>query len=178
MSASRSDRTRLPGRALAGVAALCLGACAAPSTDPREGGFVGGVHGLSSGAYEERVREREESLQRLRDAQQELQREQERLEVERAARAREVDLQRRRLDELAAETAALERDVSRYQAREAEASAEQSRLRSELQGLEGRIRRLSERAGPDADVQALEAERAALEREYRLLLDVYRNLGR
>ncbi|MCF8088844.1 MAG: hypothetical protein K9K63_07355 [Desulfotignum sp.] len=51
---------------------VILAGCAA-SSDPRSGGFFGGVHGLATGTYEERIQEREERLERLRSLQQEIQ---------------------------------------------------------------------------------------------------------
>ena len=50
---------------------LLLAGCQT-TDDPREGGFIGGVGGLSSGAYEQRIREREQSLDRLQGIQVEL----------------------------------------------------------------------------------------------------------
>lgn len=43
------------------------------TNNPREGGFIGGIVGLSSGAYDERINKRTESLNRLQNIQQELQ---------------------------------------------------------------------------------------------------------
>ena len=44
--------------------ALCLGACV--SGNPREGGLLGGIHGLQSHVYEERLQTRRQQLDSLR----------------------------------------------------------------------------------------------------------------
>ena len=44
---------------------LGLAGCASVSTDPREGGLVGGVVGITGGAYDERTEQREDALETL-----------------------------------------------------------------------------------------------------------------
>lgn len=56
------------GGSAAIMTALLLGGCAGVSTDPHTGGLAGGIRGLATGAYDQRVAVREASLQSLEDA--------------------------------------------------------------------------------------------------------------
>ena len=76
----------------------------ATSTDPREGGLAGGIHGLSSGKYEERIQQREDRLQKLKEMQKELDEEQAALMTEKETKAAKVAEQRRELEELLKKT--------------------------------------------------------------------------
>jgi vacuolar-type H+-ATPase subunit I/STV1 len=64
---------------LIGFIFLFLSGCTT-STDPRTGGFFGGVKGISTGTYEERIQEREKRLELLRSLEQEIQHEKEHLQ--------------------------------------------------------------------------------------------------
>ncbi|PTE12378.1 hypothetical protein C9427_02000 [Mesorhizobium helmanticense] len=50
--------------ALAVEALLLLGGC--NTTDPRQGGFFGGVGGIASGEYDRRIAERQDRLARMK----------------------------------------------------------------------------------------------------------------
>ena len=78
------------------VLPLLLVACAT-SNDPREGGFFGGVGGLSSGRYEERVQSRQSSLDSVRTARADLQAEQSSLESQKTASQRRLQTERKKL---------------------------------------------------------------------------------
>jgi chromosome segregation ATPase len=51
---------------------LLGGCCSTVSTNPREGGLMGGICGHTTGSYDNRIREREERLSAERDANQKL----------------------------------------------------------------------------------------------------------
>jgi chromosome segregation ATPase len=154
---------------------LFVGGCA--STDPREGGLIGGVQGISTGEYEDRVEERKERLQRLKEIQQELDENQAALEAEKEAKAVEIGEQQRQLDELDKKTEALGADIDRFEAGLGEEAAKKEELRESLTKLQNEIDSLSEESAKGIEVEQLEAERSALEEEYRLLLDLYRELS-
>ena len=61
----RSAGIRAP---LACCAALLLAGCANVSTDPRTGGLAGGINGIVTGAYEQRVEDRKTELSDLERA--------------------------------------------------------------------------------------------------------------
>ncbi len=159
------------------TSALLLGACAT-TDDPREGGFIGGVQGLSSGAYDRRIQEREESLRRLNEIKRELGSEQERLSSERQrSQARLAELQRQ-LSRLDQEVARLTRRLEREQQQLAGDREKTAGLKRDLGQLRQQIARAGDGPGGDRTVEELEAERDRLEEEYRQLLDLYLELGR
>ncbi len=69
-------------------AGLSAGACVT-ADDPAKGGFLGGVGGLSSGAYDRRVQERQQTLDNEKDRNLSLQRTREDLRRQEAALAAE-----------------------------------------------------------------------------------------
>ena len=156
---------------------LIFYACAGTSTDPKEGGLFGGIHGLSSGKYEERVRQREERLDSLKKAQKNLKEEQKALEKERQDKDRIIAEQKRRLAELQNKSKALSFEVDKYQATLNQQKSQQEELRRKLWDLQNKIESLSIKSDKDLEVEQLEAERATLEKEYRLLLELYRDLS-
>jgi hypothetical protein len=85
--------------------------CANQPTDPREGGLLGGISGLQTGAYDARVREREERLESMRAIEQQMAAERTDLDAQRATRQQQVAAERRRLSELNTEVASLSKTV-------------------------------------------------------------------
>jgi chromosome segregation ATPase len=157
---------------------ITVGGCAGTtSTDPKEGGLIGGIRGISSGKYEERIKQREERLQRLKETQKELDSEQAALEAERNAKGEKVQAQQRELDELLKKTETLTRDVENFQAELFEQETMQKDLNKKLSQLQHKIGDLSAKSHKGIKVEQLEAERTSLEKEYRLLLDLYRELS-
>ena len=69
MSENRLIRLLTATRAgLACCAALALVGCANASTDPRSGGLAGGINGIVTGAYEQRIEDRKTELSDLERA--------------------------------------------------------------------------------------------------------------
>jgi len=157
---------------------MMAGGCAGTtSTDPKEGGLIGGIRGISSGEYEERIKQREESLQRLKGMQKDLDTEQAALEAKKEAKARKVAEQRRELEELLEKTEVLTIDVEKFQAKLGQQATIREDLNSKLSQLQEKISNLSAESHKGIEVEQLEEERASLEKEYRLLLDLYRELS-
>ena len=153
------------------------------STDPREGGFFGGVAGLTSGTYEERVRDRQESLERAQALQRELEAEQAELDALRKNRASEVASAKSRMNDLQRDTRMLAQMVRSLEADNRGQEQTIRALQEQLDDLQRRIQVAQENnAGEAAVSQAkrsrLEEQRKELEREYRLLLDLYLKLGK
>lgn len=179
-------------RALLAVALLpaMLGGCAT-TDDPREGGMIGGIGGLSSGRYEERVQSRQSSLESLRAARAEIQTEQSSLESQKTTSQRRLQAERKKLAAIESETHELSGRVRSLKSEDAQRQAQIADLKRRMADLEGRIQTASRTQGADAlegtgtptsdpDVrrQQLEAQRRQLEQEYRLLSDMYLKLGR
>jgi len=155
-----------------------LSASCATTDDPHQGGLAGGVHGLSSGAYEKRIEEREESLERLEGMQKELRTEQQGLEMDKAehqARLRDIQTRLARLDR---ETERLMQDIRNKRLYLSEEKAKQARLEQDLARLRGDIAVLEQKSASGGSMVSLETERDRLEEEYRLLLDLYLELGK
>jgi len=78
--ATMGSRGWLPGVGGSVLVSVLLGGlatgCQTVSSDPREGGLLGGMSGLQSGVYEQRVQDREARLAEMRTMQQELERDQ------------------------------------------------------------------------------------------------------
>ena len=154
-----------------------LSVSCATTDDPRQGGLIGGMQGIGSGAYEERLRERRESLQRLEQMKQELGTEKNELEMDKAQQQARLQGLQERLARLDDGTERLIVAVKNKRAALTEDTGRQSRLERELAGLRKSIASLEQKTGSDHPVALLEAERDRLEDEYRLLLDLYLELG-
>jgi len=155
---------------------LLIFGCAGPSTDPRQGGLIGGAYGLSSGKYEERVKEREKRLKKLEELQQELEKDKANLEEQKEQKSRELSDIQHQLDDLQKKSEALANEVDHFQVTLKEQEAKHNQLRMQLATLKIKIGALSEKSTRDIQVEQLEAERAVLEKEYRALLELYREL--
>ena len=168
--------------------AIFCSACAS-STDPREGGFFGGVQGLQSGAYEERVQSRADSLNRLRDLQQELDAKQAKLDNQKKTLEETIDLERQSLAALEQEVAGLEQDLSTYQADDAqkkqqiqELQTRLTELKSQMQTQTSALDALEGSGAGDTDQdlrrRQLEEQRRALQEEFELLMDLSLELSK
>lgn len=100
-----------PG-ALAWLSALILGGCAGASTDPHTGGLAGGITGIATGAYDQRVAAREASLQSLNDAEAGLVRRIGSAEDRIKALDRQIAARKAALQKLKAELAEIDRSIT------------------------------------------------------------------
>ncbi|MCG5495598.1 hypothetical protein [Ectothiorhodospira variabilis] len=170
------------------MGSLGLVGCAT-TTDPREGGLLGGIQGMSSGAYDQRVQEREDRLARLRETQRELESEREDLEARKARQSHEVALERERLAALDRDVTGLSRQVEGLSARHGEDDARVKELQTRLDDLQGRMQ--SQQSALDAlegtgmgDTETdlrrrqLEEQRNALREEFDLLMELSLDLAR
>lgn len=156
------------------VLALSLTACKT-TDDPREGGFIGGVQGLSSGAYERRIEEREERLERLRQLSEELDAQRMALEHQHQQSLSDFEREQARLATLSRDTEELERKLLSSRETEQAQQLQHRELLQRVQQLKQEIDRTVDIDHAKAD--SLGAERDALEKEYRLLLDIYREIS-
>ncbi|MGM0645302.1 MAG: hypothetical protein ACQESV_02725 [Thermodesulfobacteriota bacterium] len=175
---------------LVGVAGLGIGlsGCAS-SSDPGEGGFFGGVRGLQSGAYEERVQDREARLERLRAMQEDLDAKQTKLEKEKAGLEEEVALERQRLASLQHNVAGLEQELNTYQADDAQKKQQIQELQSRVTDLKSQMQAQTSaldalegsgtgNADQDLRRRQLEEQRRALQEEFELLMDLSLELSK
>lgn len=158
------------------AAVLLLGACQT-TDDPREGGLLGGVSGLSSGGYEKRIQEREASLQRLKDIEQELESQRSDLESRQQQSLSAYQLEQGRVADLSSDTRALGAQLQTLKTRHADQELSRNNLIRRLEDLQGKIDQLATQGEANLSLEALENERSMLEEEYRLLLDIYREIS-
>lgn len=170
----------------AALSAIMVVGCA--SENPREGGFIGGVAGLSSGKYDERIYSRQDSLEGLKAARTDLESEQLALETQKSASQKRVQAQRSQLAKLSADTRQLSAKVKTLKADDARKQGQIADLKRRSSALEGKVQQAersggadalegSGSGGQDARRQQLETQRRQLEEEYRLLNDMHRKLG-
>lgn len=176
--------------ALIVLGAVVVAACAT-TDDPSRGGFVSGVQGLSSGAYEERIREREANLERMRALQQDLEQESSELEALKRQRQQQLADERRKLEALDRDTRALEQRLVDLEAEQGASDRRLPELQRRLQDLQARLAQQqravdslegsaggadalegSDSGGADLRRRQLESQRAALQREYEELLNL------
>lgn len=164
------------------VGLVLLASGCAVSDNPREGGFFGGVAGLSSGTYDQRLDEREKNLQQLRAIQADLGVERASLETEKRSLAAQVAQERSQLADLNANIGALERRVVSLRGTAASSGQRVGDLQKKLTTLKGKVSQQTSAidALEGADVadpatearrQQLETQRASLQQEYQALLD-------
>ncbi|SEL63767.1 hypothetical protein [Ectothiorhodospira marina] len=167
---------------------LGLAGCAT-TTDPHEGGLLGGIQGMGSGAYDQRVQEREDRLEQLRQAQQELQTEREDLEARKTRQRREVALERERLAALDRDVTGLSRQVESLSDRHGEEDQRVQALQTRLDDLRGRMNTQQSAldalegsgmgdAETDLRRRQLEEQRNALREEFDLLMELSLDLAR
>ena len=163
-----------------------LTACAG-SNDPRQGGLFGGLHGLNSGAYDARIQDRQDELNRQQAVNQELKEQSETLESEVQLRDYKLTLEQQRVTRMEEDISRLESDVNQLKAKsdkqKNEIAALQRKIKDQKQKLKAQQSAISEldRAGgsaADSDrYRVLLQEREYLSAEYKKLLDYSKNLS-
>ncbi|PTN32753.1 hypothetical protein [Desulfonatronum sp. SC1] len=168
--------------------ALCVTGCAA-SPDPRTGGFFGGIQGLASGSYEQRVQEREQSLERLRALQQEMQTEEAELQATKQSLEEIILWEREAVQELETNSEVLLAELAELESLDASSEAQVAQLKQRIADLQRNTRQQqsaldalegdgSGETDPDLRLQQLVKQREALRKEYDLLLELSLELAR
>ncbi|SHO52110.1 hypothetical protein [Desulfopila aestuarii] len=165
-----------------------LGGCASGDQDPRSGGLLGGISGLSSGAYENRVKEREARLQQLRATQSQLDAEKGQLEAQKSTAQAQLDKDQARVKAMQSEIAALDKKTKSLAAMEGTDKQAVADLQKRVSDLKGKMNRqassLDDLEGSglgdeDLDLRRtqLEKQRDALRKEYELLMKMQMELA-
>lgn len=163
---------------LAGAGLVGVLGCS-PSSDPRQGGLAGGIYGLSSGAYDERVQARRESLSRLESIQAKLETERAELEVEKRSSEVRLSDEQRRLKTLQENTKALANNVRYLSENLQRDDARVNTVRAGVTELEREIKDIE--VATDAGQlkqEQLRRKSVVLEDEYRKLMDLYIELAK
>lgn len=122
------------------------GFCDGLTTDPRQGGYLAGKCALSSGAYQQRLRTREETLDRLDSSERGLQARLRDATSERGSLERDIAATRARIDADRRAIAALEAELERQRARRVVSDAELASLKAEKATIEADFAKLYESA--------------------------------
>ncbi|MGJ3264577.1 MAG: hypothetical protein ACFE0R_15220 [Salinarimonas sp.] len=159
---------------------VLAGCCTTASTDPREGGLVGGVCGQATGAYSDRLAQRRNALGDLDEIERRFVRaaEQERAAAE--AATRQVDELNDRIAQAQSAVRETEQILSRIRVMDEVSEAEKRRLLVELASLKAalavlrdenremnRRQRLRDLELRERDLDKLEESSRALERRSR-----------
>lgn len=173
-------------------AGLILFGCAT-TDDPHTGGLVGGMHGLSSGAYDRRISEREDNLAKLRAIQKDLDQETVSLTSDKQQREQILEKEKGKLAAMNKDVSALEKSLADLEqekgsqdARIADAHQRLQELKTKLAAQDKSIDDLEGSATGGADslegngtgnaadlrIQQLEAQRDSLQKEYEELLNL------
>lgn len=155
------------------VTLVFLTACAV-TDDPGEGGLVSGVYGVTSGAYDKRLEERQSHLEALRQAQQSSQAEQQQLQAEKTDLAHQISQLQKASEALEQELEDLSLLVSQQKAATLKAQKRQQSLLKKAHYLRGETQKLRKAAVDTNDEQALEAlkaEEQRLQKEVQALQD-------
>ena len=168
------------------VLAAVLTACAV-SNDPRQGGLFGGLHGLNSGAYDARVRDRQDELNRQQAVNQDLKEQSEALESEAQLRDYELTLEQQRVAKMERDLSNLESDVNLLKVKsdkqKSEIVALQRKIKDQKQKLKTQQSALAEldRAGGSAAdperYRVLIQERDYLTMEYKNMLEYLKDFS-
>ena len=157
------------------VAGTMLVGCATGpdlSNDPRGGGFYGGLAGIVRGDYAARQEERERVRDQVTGENAVVATDNRAKEEERDERAADVARLRGEVAVLDRRVGALAADVAALKRRRG--SVEAARLERGVRDLDRRAAALDDRArAGGADLAALQAEKAKLQREYGIKLKTY-----
>lgn len=147
------------------AASLLLSACQTDA-DPSKGGFLSGVQGITSGGYEQRLQDKQQSLENAQDQQVQRQREVDRLTAQQQAVARQRTQAEQKL-------AALNGDLDKVQAKLSTARKDTSKLKQQVDSLKKRIALAEQNPYLDdgekaRQLETLRKEKEALEQEVDL----------
>ena len=116
-------------------------------------------------------------MDRLQRMRQRLEKDRTALESENSTKSTQLAQQQQLLDSLMTETQRLQASVNAYRTSLAEDDRQKRELNLQLGALQEKIGALSSAGDRGMELEQLEAERARLEEECRLLMELYMNLG-
>jgi septal ring factor EnvC (AmiA/AmiB activator) len=142
--------------------------------DPSQGGLVGGVYGLSSGAYDKRVAERQARLDAVRGERQTSEQQQQVLQsYEAKTRAQKAQLANQ-VTTLSNDTQQLSRNVASLQTQNAQTAKKKAELERRLAEVNAQIAQLQRSGGAPSAADYEKKQR--LEKEIEDLWQIYNSL--
>lgn len=154
------------------VGALSLVGCAV-SDDPSKGGFFGGIMGVESGAYDQRISERQATLDAVKIQRQGAEEEQRQLASEHAAKQTEKSQLGAQVTKLDKDTKKLKSQVDKLKVSSDKAKQEKAALSKRLDQVNAELKGLQ---GGGADDQASRQRAQELEKEIQQLWEIYHAL--
>lgn len=150
---------------------LCVVGCSTLSDNPREGGFLGGVMGIESGAYDRRIEERQRNLDALNQAQRQEAGLQSGLLAEKTEAKSALEQLRRQSDGLNREISALNKKISAQKVSTQAAQQKKQALAQKAKALRADSTQLKKALAQSApnDVGKLQAEEQRLRTEIKQL---------
>lgn len=166
----------------------CMLTSCAVTSDPRQGGFISGLYGISSGSYENRIQQQQADLDHKKDINKKLQEESQVLNKEALSQEQRMGLEKQKLAKMEENIAKLESDIKQYGTISKKKKVELAALRENLQGLRKQVK-AQESAYADLNLTGncvqdnapclvLEAEIARLAEEYKQLAKHYQALSK
>lgn len=157
------------------------------SSDPRQGGLIGGLYGLNSGAYDARIKKRQDELNVQRSFNQKLNDQSTSLKNEAQLRYQELALEQQHLNSMESDISALESDVSYLNAKSDKQKSEIASFKKKINDQKKKLKKqhdtiaeLNASSGSNLDpkrYQMLKQERDHLYEEYKKLLEYWKNLS-
>jgi chromosome segregation ATPase len=148
--------------------------------DPSGGGFFGGLQGINSGCYDQRLSERQQNLESIRQIQTSAEYEQSGLSQQRTIAQNELIRLSNQAQILSDEVTKLSRDLNAKQASTKQAEQRKSSLKKKVKNLQGKTQQLksaiAQQPAPD-QLKQLQAEEQRLKTEVETLKkDLYLDL--
>jgi capsule polysaccharide export protein KpsE/RkpR len=162
------------------VVVTALAGCAT-SDNPREGGLFGGITGVNSGAYDARIRQRQNELGQIQYVQQGLRQKSVALEDEAKQQASELAKEQRRMADMEKNLAALQTNLGKLKAKSVQQEKEITSLQLKIENTRQQLKseqlaldKLDWNGGKIADpdrYRLMEKERDRLATEYQALTE-------
>jgi chromosome segregation ATPase len=157
------------------VLALVMLTAACVTDDPSQGGLFGGIGGLQSGTYSQRITDRKTQLENEQDQRVANQRALDRAQQEQTAVGQQRQSAEGKLQAMRSQVAALQQRLAAAQTRESTSKAKIAGLQTELADLDRDIKLAqTDSFSPPADraarLEQLRHAKDALEREVQLAL--------
>lgn len=168
---------------LMGSISLFVTGCATTTMecDPSGGGLFGGLQGIHSGCYDQRLSERQQNLENIRQIQTSAQMEQSSLSQQRTIAQNEIIRLSNQAQVLNDEITKLSKDINAKQASTKQASDRKSSLKKKVKNLQGKTLQLKNAVAqqpPPEQLQHLQAEEQRLKSEVEALKkDLYLDLN-
>lgn len=157
---------------------ILIGGCATSVTDdPTKGGLAGGLYGISSGSYDQRIEERRAELEATKQNQQGVQQEYKRLASDKAQQLRQKQQIQAELDKLQQDTGQLSAQLAKLQSVNTTSVRKKVDLQKRIQQVNTNIEQLKQQsAAQNAEVTEYQKKANLLNNEIEQLWEIFHTL--